>query len=180
VSAPTPSVPPTGTARSGPAAWFRFPDPVNEVAARLVAAGVVAMAAAVLAGWWWVLVPLTYGFLARVAAGPRLSPLGLLVTRVVVPRLSIPPRPVPGPPKRFAQGIGAVFSLGASLAHFAFGADLVARVLLAGLVFAAALEAALGFCLGCWLFARLMRLGLIPASVCARCVDVGRPVRPAA
>ena len=36
---------------------------------------------------WWVLVPLVYGFLARVLTGPRLSPLGQFVTRVVTPRL---------------------------------------------------------------------------------------------
>ena len=47
---------------------FRFPNPVNEVAARTVAAGVVALCVATLA--WrtpWLLVPLAYGFVARVA-----------------------------------------------------------------------------------------------------------------
>src|SRR5262245_15996447 len=91
-----------------------FPHPVNEIAARLVAVGVVVMTLTVaLLGWTWVLLPLAYGFLARVAAGPRYSPLGLLVTRVVVPRLSLAPRPVPGPPKRFAQAIGGVLSVSA-------------------------------------------------------------------
>ena len=45
-----------------------FPNPVNETSARLVAAGVVAQAILFLVlREWWVLVPLTYGFLARVA-----------------------------------------------------------------------------------------------------------------
>src|SRR3954468_15017753 len=84
-----------------------FPDPVNEVSARLVAGGVVAMAAAaIVLDWRWVTVVLAYGFVARVLTGPKASPLGQLVTRVVTPRLPVPAKLVPGPPKRFAQGIG--------------------------------------------------------------------------
>ena len=75
-----------------------FPNPVNETSARLVAGGVVAQGAAfLLVRQWWVLVPLAYGFLARVLTGPRLSPLGQLVTRVVTPRLNIDHRFVAGP-----------------------------------------------------------------------------------
>ena len=85
---------------------FAFPDPVNEVSARTVAAGVVALCLIALAsGQAWLTVVIAYGFLARVATGPTLSPLGQLATRVVTPRLGLAPRYVPGPPKRFAQGI---------------------------------------------------------------------------
>jgi hypothetical protein len=66
------------------------------------------------------LAPLAYGFVARVLTGPTLSPLGQLVTRVVTPRLPVAPRPVPGPPKRFAQGIGGG-DREAAVLHFAFG-----------------------------------------------------------
>ena len=63
---------------------FGFPDPVNEVSARLVAGGVVLIAAtALLFGQTWLVLPLAYGFVARVLAGPRFSPLGQFVTRVV-------------------------------------------------------------------------------------------------
>ena len=80
---------------------FTFPNPVDEISARLVATGVVTMTVLLLVtGQWWILVPLVYGFAARVAAGPRFSPLGLLATRVVRPRLAASPRPVAGPPKR--------------------------------------------------------------------------------
>jgi Domain of unknown function (DUF4395) len=63
--------------------WWRalcsFPDPVNEIAARTVATGVVVMAAAALVFEApWMLVVLTYGFWARVLTGPTLSPLGQL------------------------------------------------------------------------------------------------------
>ena len=76
----------TGTSPRS-SSFFSFPNPVNDVAARTVATGVVLMALTVVVlGWGWVLVPLTYGFVARVLAGPRLSPLGLLATQVVAPR----------------------------------------------------------------------------------------------
>ncbi|MDZ7733283.1 MAG: DUF4395 domain-containing protein [Acidimicrobiia bacterium] len=95
---------------------FGFPDPVNEVAARVVA-GVVALAAwaIVATGWLWLLVPLAYGFWARVLTGPTLSPLGRFAVSVAAPRLGRP-RLVPGPPKRFAQGIGAALSTAALVA----------------------------------------------------------------
>ena len=45
-------------------------------------------------------------FAGILATGPTLSPLGTLVTRVVRPRLSWAVREAPGPPNRFAHGIG--------------------------------------------------------------------------
>jgi hypothetical protein len=153
-----------------------FPNPVNEVAARTVAAGVVTMSVLYLAiGHPLILVLLAYGFVARVASGPRFSPLGLLATRVVAPRLSAHEKLVPGPPKRFAQGIGTVFAVSALVAHLA-GSTGAATVLVAGLVAAAGLEAILGFCLGCKIFALLMRTGLIPDEVCADCADITRRI----
>jgi hypothetical protein len=156
-----------------------FPNPVNETSARLVAGGVVVQAIAFLAvRQWWILVPLAYGFLARVLTGPRLSPLGQFVTRVVTPRLRIEHRFVPGPPKRFAQSIGLSFSSGALLA-WAVGAEPVAYGLIAALLVAAALESVVGLCLGCVIFNRLMRWGVIPATVCAECNDLSRVLAPA-
>ncbi len=155
--------------------FFGFPDPVNEVSARLVAAGVVVMCAALLAtGWMWILIPLTYGFVARVLTGPTLSPLGTFVTRVVTPRLAIAPRPTPGPPKRFAQGVGATFSIVAVLAVSLGGSAAAAKVFVAMILVAATLESALGFCVGCKMFALLMRIGLVPESVCESCNDLSR------
>lgn len=152
--------------------FFSFPNPVNEVAARTVATGVVVMGLCVAAlGWGWVLVPLTYGFVARVLTGPRLSPLGRLAVGVVAPRLARFERLVAGPPKRFAQGIGVAFSATASLLWL-LGQTGAARIVVAVLVVAAALEAFLGFCLGCKVFALLMRAGLIPDHVCAECNDL--------
>lgn len=45
--------------------------------------------------------------------------------------------------------------------------------MLGALVVAAGLEAALGPCLGCKMFALLMRVGVIPRDACERCTDLG-------
>jgi hypothetical protein len=165
--------------RSSRKGLFAFPDPVNEVSARLVATGVVLMAVtAILFDLRWLTIVLAYGFVARVLTGPTLSPLGQLVTRVLTPRLPFRPRPVPGPPKRFAQGIGAVFTVTAAVLTFGLQAWGAAQVVLGLLVVAASLEAFVGLCLGCKAFALLMRLGIIPESVCERCADLWS--RPAA
>ncbi len=151
----------------------RFPDPVNEVSARLVAGGVVVMACCAIAlDQPWLFVVIAYGFIARVVAGPTLSPLGQLVTRIVTPRLPVAPKPVPGPPKRFAQGIGAAFSATAAVLALGFGHRGAADIVLGLLVVAASLEAFAGVCLGCKVFAFLMRRGVIPESVCVECADV--------
>lgn len=147
-----------------------FPETVNETSARLVAGGVVVMSSVIVfAGQTWLVAILAYGFLARVLSGPRFSPLGRLVTEVITPRLPFEPRPTPGPPKRFAQGIGATLSIAAAIAHFAFGATTVATVLVAGILVAASLEAFAGFCLGCTIFRSLMRAGIVPETVCEAC-----------
>ena len=152
---------------------FRFPNPVDEISARLVAGGVVLMCiATVVFDQRWLTVVIVYGFAARVISGPALSPLGLLVTRVVRPRLGIAPRPVPGPPKRFAQGIGLAFSSVALMLVFGATAPTAGYVVLGLLAAAAALESIFGLCLGCWIFAGLMRLGVIPQAVCEACDNV--------
>jgi hypothetical protein len=154
-----------------------FPRTINEKAARVVA-GVVALTAlaALLIPAHWLLVPLAYGFWARVLTGPRLSPLGRLASRVIAPRLGAP-KPVPGPPKRFAQGIGAAITT-AAVAAWALGATGTVEALLALLVVAATLESALAFCAGCQIFALLMRAGVIPDEICAECGDIWSRRRP--
>jgi hypothetical protein len=155
-------------------AIFSFPNPVNEVSARLVAAGVVLVSlAAVVFEQPWLTAVLAYGFLARVLSGPTLSPLGQLVTRVITPRLNLPERPVAGPPKRFAQAIGATLSTSAAVLALGFGLNGAAYALLGVLIFSATLESVLGLCLGCTTFAALIRAGLIPEAVCERCNSIG-------
>jgi hypothetical protein len=114
-----------------------------------------------------------------VLAGPTLSPLGLLVTKVITPRLPVEPRYVPGPPKRFAQGIGAVVSVSAAVLGLGFGMTSGAYALLGLLIAAATLEAVFAFCVACSVFGYLMRAGLIPEAVCERCSNIhAEPVHP--
>jgi hypothetical protein len=164
------------------AGLFSFPNPVNEVSARLVAGGVVVMCVATIAlDQPWLTLVIAYGFVARVLAGPTLSPLGQLVTRLVTPRLGLAERPVPGPPKRFAQAIGVVFSVTAAVLALALHQRLAGYVVLGALTAAAVLESVFGVCLGCLAFARLMRYGVIPQAVCEECNDIrGRRPRPGA
>jgi hypothetical protein len=148
--------------------FFSFPHPVNETATRITATGVVALSALTLGlQQRWLLVPLAYGFVARVLAGPRLSPLA----RVAVALGRRRRRYVAGPPKRFAQACGAALSLAAI--GFAFGGlEPVAWGLLGVLLAFASLEAFAGICVGCKLFALGMRAGLVPEATCERCVSL--------
>ncbi len=151
---------------------FPFPNPANETSARLVAAGVVLISTTfLLTNSTLVLVALAYGFAARVAAGPAFSPLAIFVTRVVTPKLIFNHKFVPGPPKRFAQTIGLVFSSSALLLAL-LDFSLAAKLVIAGLIFAALLESVFAICLGCIAFSYLMKLGAIPESVCESCNDI--------
>jgi hypothetical protein len=152
---------------------FGFPNPVNEVSARLVAGGVLIMSAAAIAlDQPWLTAVIAYGFVARVLTGPTLSPLGQLVTRVITPRLPVRAKLVPGPPKRFAQGMGAVFTVTAAVLALGFDQRVAAYVLLGGVIVAATLESVFAYCIGCKIFNGLMRVGVIPESVCAECADI--------
>jgi len=151
---------------------FAFPNPVNEKAARVVAGVVVVLTVVTLAtGWYWLVGVIAYGFVARTLTGPMLSPLGRFASTVAAPRLG-PPKPVPGPPKRFAQGMGATITVVAAFLALGFGEQAIADVLLVGMVVAAGLEAFLAVCLGCWIFGLLIRIGLIPERVCADCANI--------
>jgi hypothetical protein len=149
-----------------------FPNPVNEKAARVVAAvAAVCGLVVLLTGARWLLIPLAYGFWARVLTGPRLSPLGRLASGVIAPRLG-PPKYVAGPPKRFAQGMGAGITTVAAVLGLGFGLGGAADVLTGALVVAATLESAFALCLGCQIFAVLMRVGLVPEATCERCANI--------
>lgn len=156
---------------------FGFPNPVNEKAARTVAAGVLVLSVITLVlgmtvgtAWLWLVAVLAAGFVARVLTGPKLSVLGQLATKVVAPRLG-EPKLIAGPPKRFAQAIGATVTIAATVV-LAAGHPGGTEVLLGLLIVAAGLESIAGYCIGCKIFAGLMRVGLIPDSVCVECANV--------
>ena len=158
-----------------------FPNSVNEKAARTVAGGVLLLSCltfvlSLTAGdpWLWLTVLISLGFIARVLTGPKLSPLGQLATKVVAPHLGAP-RLVAGPPKRFAQGVGTAVTT-AAVAALALGYPGATQVLLGLMIVAAGLESIFAFCIGCRIFSRLMRLGVIPTETCEACNNISLAV----
>ncbi|KQX65780.1 DUF4395 domain-containing protein [Angustibacter sp. Root456] len=149
-----------------------FPRTVDDVTVRLIAGEVLVLSVlALVTGQAWVLALLAADFTVRAAFGPVLSPLARLAAVVLRPRIPAAPRPTPGPPKRFAAAIGAVLTLGATAAFFA-GWPTVTWVITGVMVAFPLLEAAFGVCVGCIAFSLLMRLGVIPRSVCEECADI--------
>ena len=147
---------------------FSFPNPVNEWAARCVAGMVMALTlSAIFTGQWIIIAVLLYGFCARVATGPTLSPIGQIATRLLVPIIG-KNRPVAGPPKRFAQSIGLIITALSSV-FLVLGLSNIAIGLLVILIFFASLESFFGFCFGCKLFKFLMYIKIIPEDVCEKC-----------
>lgn len=155
--------------------WW-FPPVVNDRAARSTAVLVVGLTVVVLVlsrcGWDTAAAVangvLFLGFVLRTLAGPRFDPFGQLSVRVLAERLYGAPVPVAGAPKRFAQFIGVVVSGTALAVRFA-GFSVAADTVLLALLGAAALEGFLGYCLGCSLFSRLQRWGLVDDGVRADC-----------
>jgi hypothetical protein len=48
------------------------------------------------------------------------------------------------------------------------------RWVLVPLLLAAAAEAVFGFCVGCTIFGRLIRTGIVPDTICVACGDLSR------
>ncbi|NNN21790.1 MAG: DUF4395 domain-containing protein [Acidimicrobiales bacterium] len=153
--------------------FFSFPREVNEVSARFTA-GIVAIVGIVtlLSSQYWLLLFMAYGFLARVGWGPKFSPLAQFAVRVVAKNLPEHAKMSPGPPKRFAQAIGASVTTIAAVSALGFGNTSVAIVLVSMLVVFASMESLAGVCVGCKMFAILMKLHVIPESVCQECADL--------
>ena len=156
---------------------FSFPESINEYAARLVAGFVAVFSVLFLyTQEIFILYALGYGFFARIIAGPSLSPLALLVTKIIIPRLGNPYKECPGPPKRFAQLIGFVFT-SASIFTFLNENIFYSNVFMGTLTFFALLESLLGFCAGCWFFKQMMNWGWIPQSICEKCNNISLAVK---
>lgn len=154
---------------------FVFPEVVNDYAARCTAALVVALAVLTIVVpaplQTWLAGALVVGFALRVAGGPRYSPFGRLSVHVLAPRVSAEPKMVAGAPKRFAQAIGLVMS-SVAFGLFLSGLGAAGVAVVYVLVVAALAEAALGFCLGCWIYGQLQRAGIVSEDACVDCADI--------
>lgn len=89
--------------------------------------------------------------------GVQRTPTGLLFRSLVRPRLAPPDHLEDPAPPRFAQGVGLVFALVATLG-FATGAVLLGQVFAAFAFVAAFLNAVFAFCLGCEMYLLGLRL----------------------
>ena len=157
--------------------FYTYPELINEISARFVALGVVLLSVPILlllmnnSNYVYILLScLVYGFLARVSSGPKISPLALFVTKFLVPKLNRPENLVPGPPKRFAQAVGLIFSIFTTV-FFLLGFNVIAISLISVLIVFASLESFLGFCAGCKVFKFLMYIGWIPNNICEKCAN---------
>lgn len=171
-----------------PIARTAIPSPrpvVDDVSVRLTAAAVLALVAVTAAtGQWWLYALLATDFALRATGRGRVSPLGALVVHVIRPRVRVAPRATPAAPKRFAAAIGATLT-GAAFLLWAVGVVTGAGVtsavvwgITAVLIAFPLLEAALGLCVGCKLYALLIRLGLLPADVCIDCGPANAVPKP--
>ena len=151
--------------------FFEFPNPVNEYAARFVAFFVLFFSTVILiTDNLWAISLLFIGFLLRLLFGPRLSPFALITLKLIIPLLKNPNKPVPGPPKRFAQFIGTIMTLIASIIYFFTSYHLIVISMLGILILFTFLESILSFCFGCYVFNFFIRIGLIPENICEACI----------
>ncbi len=152
------------------------PTVVDEVTVRIVAGIVVTTGVvALLTQQWWLYTFLLADFAIRAARGPRWSPIARVASTWIRPRIPAADKPTAFAPKRFAAGIGAVMTAAItilwllSLTTGATGPLVAATVLAVAMTVLPAAEAGLGLCLGCKIFAGLIRVGLVPAEVCVDC-----------
>ncbi|TPX53718.1 hypothetical protein PhCBS80983_g06211 [Powellomyces hirtus] len=159
--------------------FFKFPNPINETDARchnfclfsLVVVGCLLHAAGIAAGKW-VLVYAAYGFLARVTCGSRLDPQAYVVLFIISPIvarvLNSSPKFVAGPPKRFAQLCGLIFS-SVGLALIFTDNPIPAYILYGILAFMSFLSCVFNLCLACHVIYFLSSRGYLPPDVCSDC-----------
>ncbi|MFC4562695.1 DUF4395 domain-containing protein [Nocardiopsis mangrovi] len=111
----------------------------------------------------WPLAAQALVFAIAVAAGVRYSPYALVFSALVRPRIGAPAETEDAAPPRFAQGVGLAFAV-AGLAGYALALPWLALAATALALFAAFLNAAFGFCLGCEMYLLVRRVQLGRAS----------------
>jgi len=124
---------------------------INENKARITAFFVLVLTLVnIKTGFWFLMAFLLIDFTMRTLNLGKYSPLGF-VSDAVIKQLSIKNKPVDRAPKRFAAGVGLVFTA-AILISSLLGLTLVSIVLSIVLAFFATLESFFGFCAGCYVY----------------------------
>ena len=131
------------------------PNRVDENIARLTAAIVLVLTVAGLVFRSpWVMIGLGGDFALRAFGYARYSPLRL-AAQWMARAFSLAPRPTDAAPKRFAAGVGLLFSAGIAFAFFLqwYTSGFVIGIILA---VCAMMESALNFCVGCYVYTVLL------------------------
>lgn len=115
------------------------------------------LAAVLLTGSTVLVAAQTFVFAAGAVFGLRFSPYSVIFRRLVRPRLGPPTDLEPEAPPRFAQAVGAVFGLAATVG-FLTGVDALGLGATAVAFGVAFLNAVFGFCLGCEIYLIAKRL----------------------
>jgi len=100
--------------------------------------------------WWPIIAFLVFDFFLRAFKWGQYSPLGFISDQVIK-ILQIGVKPVDRAPKRFAAGVGLVFTV-TMLILLAIGFPITAGLLACVLIIFAFLESVLGFCAGCYVY----------------------------
>lgn len=102
--------------------------------------------------------------MAWAAIAPEVSPFRLVYRGIVLPLHLWKPRVVEDDPAphRFAQGVGAVFLIAASIVLLLAKVYTVGWILDLIVFVLAGINLTVGFCAGCFVYYQLGRLGLLP------------------
>ncbi len=116
----------------------------------------IVLAVVLVTGSAWLLGAQLLVFAIGALLGLRYAPYGIVYRRLVRPRIGPSARTEAEAPPRFSQGVGMVFAAG-GVVGYALGAPVAGIVFTAFALFAAFLNAAFDFCLGCQVYLFIQR-----------------------
>ncbi|MGW4482261.1 DUF4395 domain-containing protein [Amycolatopsis sp. NPDC004368] len=123
----------------------------------------VVLAVVLVTQWWPLLALQTVIFAVGAFVGLKPAPYSVLYRALVAPRLGPPTEREDAAPLRFAQAVGFVFALVGTIGFIA-GVTPLGVIATAFALFAAFLNAAFNFCLGCEMYLLLKRFSPARAS----------------
>ncbi|MET8850009.1 DUF4395 domain-containing protein [Amycolatopsis sp. NPDC004625] len=123
----------------------------------------IVLAVVLLTQWWPLLAAQTVVFAIGAFVGLKQAPYSIVYRALVAPRLGPASEREDAAPLRFAQAVGFVFAL-AGTVGFALDVAPLGIVATAFALFAAFLNAAFDFCLGCEMFLLIKRFTPARAS----------------
>jgi hypothetical protein len=123
----------------------------------------IVLAVVLVTGWWPLLALQTVVFAIGAFAGLKPAPYSIVYRKLVAPRLGPTDEREDAAPLRFAQAVGFVFAL-VGMVGYALDVTPLGIVATAFALFAAFLNAAFGFCLGCEMYLLIKRFTPARAS----------------